>query len=399
MICGGGNAGHALAVAASSGFDGHIDWLVGSEERADLLRSGAAKAGVQATGAVTGRAERLRTISSDPSELIPNADIVMVVVPAFVHAVVLARIEPYVGEGLAVGILPTRGGVEFEASNLLRGTRGTFFGLQTLPWSARVVTPGEAVHIGALKASVVFAALPAGDQPELARRLTTMLGTRFVPAEGFLTLTLGNPGQFIHPGLMYGHYRSWQGEEYGDDTIPMFYAGATDEMGEIVATLSREAIEVAHAIDRERPGAVDLRSVVPVHDWLRSSYAHVTADMSTVATCFRTGPIQARKAPVTEIAPGRFVPNFDYRYLTEDVPYGLVITRGLAELAGVPTPTIDEVIEWAQAAMGRSYLVGGTLSGADAKDVPIPQNYGISELAALFEWYDEASAPSTRLVN
>ncbi len=198
---------------------------------------------------------------------------------------------------------------------------------------------------------------------------------------------------------MYGHYRSWQGEEYGDDTIPMFYAGATDEMGEIVATLSREAIEVAHAIDRERPGAVDLRSVVPVHDWLRSSYAHVTADMSTVATCFRTGPIQARKAPVTEIAPGRFVPNFDYRYLTEDVPYGLVITRGLAELAGVPTPTIDEVIEWAQAAMGRSYLVGGTLSGADAKDVPIPQNYGISELAALFEWYDEASAPSTRLVN
>ena len=261
-----------------------------------------------------------------------------------------------------------------------------------------MVTPGETVHIGAQKASVVFAALPATAQPDLASRLSTMLGTRFVAAEGFLTLTLGNPGQFIHPGLMYGHYHSWGGEEYDEDTIPMFYAGATDEMGELVAQLSREAIDVARAIDAESPGAVDLRSVAPVHDWLRSSYAHVTADTSTVATCFRTGPIQARKAPVTELGAGRYVPNFDYRYLTEDVPYGLVITRGLAELAGVATPTIDEVIGWSQAMMGRSYLTGSRLAGPDAKDVPIPQNYGISRLAELFEWYGEASAATPQLL-
>ena len=39
-ICGGGNGGHALAVVASQNFDGDIDWLVGSEEKADLLRRG-----------------------------------------------------------------------------------------------------------------------------------------------------------------------------------------------------------------------------------------------------------------------------------------------------------------------------------------------------------------------
>jgi hypothetical protein len=399
VICGGGNAGHAIAVAASKEFEGDIDWLVGSEQKAEILRSGAAKDGVHATGVITGRADRLRTISSDPAELIPGADIVMVVVPAFMHATVLARIEAHICDGVMIGILPTRGGVEFEATNLLRGgRRGTFFGLQTLPFSARVGTFGESVHVGAVKSTVVFAALPAGDAPTVANRLSNVFGTHFAAADGFLSLTLGNPGQFIHPGLMYGHYRSWRGEEYDQDTIPMFYAGATDEMGEFVATLSREAIEVARAIEAESPGLVDLDSVAPVHDWLRSSYANVTDDTSTVATCFRTGPIQARKAPVREIAPGRFLPEFNYRYLTEDVPYGLVITRGFAELAGVATPAIDEVIEWAQERMGRSYLVDGRLEGQDISDVPVPQNYGITRVSQLVKCYEEMSIPSLQLL-
>ena len=63
------------------------------------------------------------------------------------------------------------------------------------------------------------------------------------------------------------------------------------------------------------------------------------------------------------------MPDFSHRYITEDVPYGLVVTRGVAELAGVPTPTIDRVVAWAQRVAGLSYLVereidkpGGELS-------------------------------------
>ncbi len=399
VVCGGGNAGHAIAVVASRGFEGDIDWLVGSEEKAELLRRGAAKDGVHATGALTGRADRLRTISCDPAELIPGADIVMLAVPAFMHATVLGRIEPHLSDGVTIGILPTRGGVEFEAANLIRGgRRGTFFGLQTLPLSARVVTFGESVAIGAVKASVVFAALPAADGPDLAGRLSTIFGTRFASADGLLNLTLGNPGQFIHPGLMYGHYRSWQGEVYEEDTIPLFYNAVTDEMGELVAALSREASAVAQSIEAEGGGSVDLSSVLSIHDWLRASYAHLTADTSTVATCFRTGPSQARKAPVKEIAPGRFVPDFGYRYLTEDVPFGLVVTKALADLAGVVTPAIDEVVEWSQSRMGRSYLVHGRLEGHDVADVPTPQNYGIASVPQLLRWYEETSAPRAQLL-
>jgi NAD/NADP octopine/nopaline dehydrogenase, alpha-helical domain/NAD-dependent glycerol-3-phosphate dehydrogenase N-terminus len=392
VICGSGNAGHALAVVSSQNFDGVVDWLVGSEEKADLLRRSASADGLQSTGVIKARADKLRTISSDPSQVIPDADIVLILVPAFAHAAVLDRIKPYVGETAAIGCLPTRGGFEFEASqffpDVYAGRRGRIFGLQTLPWSTRVVSPGEVVHFGAVKAKVVLAALRASDGPELAGQLSKILGTQIVATAGFLNLTLGNPGQFVHPGLMYGHFRFWQGEEYDEDNIPMFYADVTEEMGTLVEQLSSDAIAVARALEVQSRGSFDLRGVVPVHEWLRSSYSHVTADQTTVATCFRTGPIQARKAPMTEISPRRFVPNFHYRYLSEDVPYGLVVTRALAEIANVATPAIDEVIYWAQSKMQKVYLAHGKVQGPNARDLPIPRNYGVSTLSDLIGWYN-----------
>jgi hypothetical protein len=398
-ICGGGNAAHALAVVASQTFDGDIDWLVSSEEKADLLRRGMSVCGLRSTGVIEARADRLRTISCVPAEVIPEADLVMLAVPAFLHASVLSRIGPYVSATAAIGCLPTRGGFEFEASQLVSSDgadrRRRLFGLQTLPWSTRVVKPGESVHFGAAKAGVLLSALPAADGPGLADQLSRVLGTRVVAMDAFLNLTLGNPGQFIHPGIMHGAFGSWQGEEYESENIPLLYAEASDDTGRLVEHLSDDAVAVARAIEVESRGALDLRGVTPVHDWLRSTYAHVTADMTTVATCFRTGPIRARRAPMVEVSLGRFVPDFSYRYLSEDVPYGLVITRAIGEIARVPTPAIDEVIHWAESAMQKVYLRDGKIGGPDARDLPIPQNYGVFTLPDLLAWYG-AERPTVR---
>ena len=86
------------------------------------------------------------------------------------------------------------------------------------------------------------------------------------------------------------------------------------------------------------------------------------------------------------------MPDFGYRYLSEDVPFGLVITRALAELVKVDTPMIDEVVRWAQSVMQKSYLVGDKVRGSDADHLPIPQHYGVSTLAQLVEWYGRHDA-------
>jgi hypothetical protein len=394
-ICGGGNAGHALAVVLSQRSTAHVDWLVSSPERADLLRSGWSRDGLRSTGVITAKADRLRTISSDPAEVIPNADMVLLAVPAFAHADVLRRIGTHLADATPVGCLPTRGGFEFEAARHLprrAGARRVIFGLQTLPWSTRMVKPGELVNIGAAKAEGTLASLPADPGEHLASKLSQIFGTRLVPAESFLSLTLGNQGQSIHPGLMYGHFRSWSGEEYDDDSVPLLYKDATDQMGEVVERLSSEALVVARTLRDKTDGALRLDHVQSVHDWLRSSYAHVTADPSTVATCFRTGPIQERRTPMVEVTPGKFTPNFQYRSLTEDVPHGLVITRALADIAAVETPTIDEVISWAQGVLDKAYLVGGRLEGPDMADLPTPQNHGILSPDDLVRWYSAEAA-------
>jgi NAD/NADP octopine/nopaline dehydrogenase, alpha-helical domain len=161
-------------------------------------------------------------------------------------------------------------------------------------------------------------------------------------------------------------------------------------MGVLVERLSDDAVATARALEAQSAGAFDLQEVVlPIHEWLRTAYDHVTADTSSVASCFRTGPIQARRAPMIESRPGRLVPNFQYRYLSEDVPFGLVVTRALADIAAVATPMIDDVIMWAQSVLQKAYLVEDRLRGPDAKDVPIPQNYGVSTVSKLIDWYAE----------
>src|SRR5258708_122272 len=156
-ICGGGNAAHALAVVASRNFDGDIVWLRGSEEKAAHLRHGVfSKEGLRSTGVITGLADKVKTISSDPKEVIPSADLVFIVVPAFAHAAWLKKIGHHLKDTALMGALPARSGFEFEVTRMVPGIRPDgnrrIFGLQTLPWSTRVQEPGRLVHIWALKA-------------------------------------------------------------------------------------------------------------------------------------------------------------------------------------------------------------------------------------------------------
>jgi hypothetical protein len=369
-----------------------VYWLTGSQEKAAQLNDAAfAHDGLQSAGVISGRADGLRLISANPAEVIPNADIVLLAVPAFAHAIVLEQIAPHLADDALLGVLPSRSGFEFEVTSILAKAKsrhkGTVFGLQTLPWSTRVQEVGKRVHFGALKAKVLLATMPAGHAPRIARLLTRLLGTQFVATPNFLNMTLGNPGQVIHPGLMYGFFGAWDGQPYTDSEIPHFYADADDRIGAFVDELSCDILRVARRIEVLARGAIDLSGVLSVHEWLRISYPTQTQDLHSTATCFRTGPLQHRRAPMKERAPGEYVPDFHYRYLGEDVPFGLAVTRAFASIAAVETPAIDTLLRWAQEKTATQYLVDGELIGASTAALPIPQNHGVDSIDALVQWY------------
>merc|ERR1712217_155784 len=92
--------------------------------------------------------------------------------------------------------------------------------------------------------------------------------------------------------------------------------------------------------------------------------------------------------PCKDQGDGTFTPDLNYRYLAEDVPTGLCFAKGLAEIVGIPTPTIDKVLIWAQGAIGLEIMVNGKMTGKDLDKTRAPQGVGITDFAAFVKLAD-----------
>ena len=136
---------------------------------------------------------------------------------------------------------------------------------------------------------------------------------------------------------------------------------------------------------------------MPLFEWLLRAYPADISDGSSLYRAFVTNQAYAGlRLPVRLAGPDTFTADFTTRYLAEDVPYGLVVVRGIAELAGAPTPIIDRVISWAQDRLDRRYLVNGALAGPDLAETRAPQAYNIRSLASLIEWSRHDVRATTR---
>ena len=113
-------------------------------------------------------------------------------------------------------------------------------------------------------------------------------------------------------------------------------------------------------------------------------YSHDISDKSTLYKAIQTNAaFQGIKHPVKTTEDGKFLPDFTHRFMTEDVPYGLVVIRGIAEIVEVPTPNIDKVLTWCQEKMGKEYLVNSKLLGKDVDSSRAPQRYGFTSLESI----------------
>jgi hypothetical protein len=378
-VCGGGNAAHVLiGLAGQAGWEVNVFAPLAGE--AERLQAGRGITIRQQNKTSIGQARR---ISANPAEVIPGSEWVLLALPAFAHESTLRAIADFLEPGVIIGALPARGGFDFAAHSILAGRKLTLFGLQTLPWACRIVAYGQAVDILGAKEVVNLAARPPTLAPPLAKELTALFNVSLEPVSSFLTLTLANPGQLIHPGIMYGLCQGREAAHFTQDQIPLFYQGIDPFTAGLLQAMSVEVQALARALVAHLPN-FDPVEVTPLYTWLMRSYATDIADKSSLLRAFVTNRAYAGlKLPTRAVGPNTFAVDYAIRYLAEDVPYGLVVTRGLAELAGVSTPTIDEVIDWAQARLGRCYLLNGHLSGPDLAETRAPQAYGIGDLAAL----------------
>ena len=386
-ICGGGNAAHAIIPIIRNHFSGKINlFLPYGNEATHFQKLIDEKKFLTATirdKKIYGRPDKVSKFAKDACR---EADLILMPLPAFAHEPTLLQIAPFLKEEAIIGAIPARSGFEYAALKILKDNKKEkvkIFGMQTLPWACRIKEYASKVDILGKKRSVGMAAFPYKITSELASFLTQLLDLKIEPLPNMLTLSLANVGQIIHPGIMYGLFKGKEELKYRKEEIPLFYQGVTKEISQTLKTMSDEILLLTKEI-KNMDKSIDLDQVLGLKDWLIYSYKDSIVDKSTLQSCFVTNSAyKGLRAPMKKINNDYFLPDFQARYLTEDVPYGLVVTKSIAQLAKVDMPIIDEVILTISKWIGKEYIKGGYLEGKDIKDTRIPQNYGINNLEEI----------------
>ncbi len=385
-ICGGGNAAHALValLGRQAGVEVRVYAPYGDE--AERWRVGIARqGGILAHtpwGDVLGRPAK---VVADAADAVSGADLILLALPAFAHRRMLEAIVPHVRDGMWLAALPARNGFLWEVEDVFRpgGTHQrvpllTVIGLQTLPWACRVRSFGREVDVLGVKRVVDVAVRPTAKRSTVVETLSRLLRVSLSPVANFLALGLADVGQIIHPGTMYGLFHKWDGTPFPEP--PLFYQGMDETTASILDAMSNEVLNIRRSLEATYPH-LDLSAVRHVGEWIRRTYRGSIRDDSSLRRCFVTNAsYQGIRAPVHTVE-GGYVPDFHARYLSEDVPFGLLVTRGIAELAGVSTPTIDAVITWAQEKLGKEYLRDGRVAGQDVSETRASQRFGHRTLA------------------
>ncbi len=383
-ICGSGNAAHAMIPVIKNRFDCKINLFFRYQPKVDifqkLIDEKRVITAVQDKEEFYGSPDK---VSRYPDEVCSDADLILLPLPAFAHEPVLSQIAPFIKKGVIIGTIPARGGFEYSVLNLSKNVPDKnikSFGLQTLPWACRISEYASKVDILGKKEEVGLAAFPKESTSELAEVLTDFLQVKMEPIPNMLTLTLANIGQIVHPGIMYGLFKGNENREYKKEEIPLFYQGVTPDIAHTLTQMSNDILAIAKEI-QNRFENVDLSKVLSLKDWLMLSYKNSIIDSSTLEASFVTNQAyRGLLAPMIEIDSGYYKPDFQSRYLTEDLPFGLIVVKAIAILAGVETPTIDEVVTTVSEWMKKEYLINGDLKGKNIMEARIPQKYGLNNL-------------------
>ncbi len=327
-------------------------------------------------------------ITTNPEEVIPDSDLILIPLPVFAHRAYFEAIAPHLKAGAMVGVLPGQGGSQWLAADVFKEKMKEiiFFGTDRLPYNCRIRTFGQSVILYGLKKQVNIASIPAESSKDVSSAISTAF-SGFVsgnPIGDMLSVTLMPVNQCIHPSRMYSLFVDWDGKEPFHRN-PLFYEEMSELATDTMLNVDQEIQNLVAEL-KQLPKFSSL-NVPKIKDMLVSWYEpHLVKDSSTLLQFFRTNKgYSGINTPMIAVKNG-FIPDFHSRYFFEDVPYGLCILKGVGELLNMSTPTIDKLICWAQEKMGKEFVVNDRLSGKDVKDTHAPQAFGflsIEEFANL----------------
>lgn len=353
-VLGGGNGAHTMAADFSlCGFDVILYEMPQFKPNVEkVLRTKT----IEATGAIEGTAE-LKGATIDIDEAIKDAEYINIVVPAFAHRPYADLLAGRLREEQVVILYPgTFSSLEFkeifrkkrkEIGNVIAET-------QTLPYDTRLVAPAKVRVLARLPAKIAF--LPSNKSEEVfeaMRDLYQSLQLKGIYSD-VLECGLSSANPAMHTGvcvLNIGRIenRGPMGDFY-------LYGEVTPSAAKLNKKLDEERKEIGRKFGYEITSLEDYW-----RGWLKPDWGW--RDLLRV--------MRGDLASLDEPEPNSIY----HRYLTEDVPYGIVTWSSIAEQIGVPTPTMDSIINIYSVIHERNWWKEGRtvedlgLSGMTAKEM------------------------------
>jgi opine dehydrogenase len=280
--------------------------------------SGAALADFAGGGslAVTGKLETavpLR-IARNCAEAVAGAEAVIVTVQANGFKTVLDALAPHLVAGQSVIISAH---CSFAALHLHRLLQERGVDVPIAAWATTALTARKSgprsVHVSGIRAKLDVATLPVRHAQAGLDACRALFGDRFEPREDVLAIMLSNLNPPAHVANMLGNLtRAERGEDWPN------YGSITQGVGRIVDAMDVERLALAGAF------GLSVRSV-------QDHYVHSFG--------VAPGPVGEMAAAVYRNRPELLGPKtLDTRFITEDVPFGLVPLEALGQVTGVALP-------------------------------------------------------------
>ena len=281
------------------------------------------------TGAVEGSFHPM--VAADARHLAESADVILIALPAYGHKAAMDALAPHIREGQPILISSHTSLGALYLSGLLAS-----FGISApiTAWGTTVVTGrrkrAAEVNVNTLRAQVDICTVPDSATDAALSLCERLFGKRFVRRDGLLAISLSNLNPQNHMGIALGNIsRMDRGETWSQGQ------NVTPRIGSLLEALDLERLEIAAALGLKVRTIFEhfhLSFHVPI-----ASISEMNRKMHELGNG-GTGPATA-----------------DSRYVTEDVPYGLVATCILGELAGRPAKLHNAGIEIFSAMYGRNF--------------------------------------------
>ena len=187
-------------------------------------------------------------------------------------------------------------------------------------------------------------------------------------------MTLSADNQIIHTSRCLGLYKRYGKEWNTKEDVPWFYKDWDDLSSDILEAVDREYTLIRNQFKAAFPN----KDFAYMRDYIELEQFGYNSDITDIKASFTDfGTLDSIATPVVENASGKWEIDRTHRFFMDDIFYGICISKWMAEQFGINTPTIDEILFWAQTARQEQIIDEHHHLMVDSPDLSLPFKTGI----------------------